>query len=259
MELILSHHLSFAFCWAFHQPQHVWRNIFFQKCIRPQTCSFLTRGRMPKLTWRFFIIFCIGTGFPHLLSEGLSPLLPDVLEDFSTSSSGLAFEFGAGEDDRPFRPWPPYKSLCNSSSWLKLHESPFEHCPCAFHWKLSSQRRLSFQFDSLWLISFPQLRSGTLKFRVLIIWSVWSFTDVFNRKQLVWPLFRTVSWSYESGDGLRLKQSLVNLDWYNPCRIASESISLADNRAWSHRMSKSWTSSFCKRKLNKSESPSTAS
>ena len=32
-----------------------------------------------------------------------------------------------------------------------------------------------------------------------------------------------------------------------------------DNRAWSHRTSKSCTSSFCERRLNKSESPCTAS
>ena len=79
-------------------------------------------------------------------------------------------------------------------------------------------RRLSFLFE--WLIlSTTSFRA--LKFRILIIWSIWSFTDVFNRKQLVWPLFRTVFLIAQSRDGLRLKQSLVNLDWYNPCRIAS--------------------------------------
>ena len=50
-----------------------------------------------------------------------------------------------------------------------------------------------------------------------------------------------------------------SFDLYNPSKIISVWISLADNRAWSHRTSKSWTSSFCKRTLNKSESHCTAS
>ena len=42
-------------------------------------------------------------------------------------------------------------------------------------------------------------------------------------------------------------------------RITSEGTSLTDNKAWSHRTSKSWTSSCCKLILNKVESPCTAS
>ena len=45
--------------------------------------------------------FCIGTEFRSFLSEELSSLLPDSFAGFSTSPSVLAFEFGAGEDDRP--------------------------------------------------------------------------------------------------------------------------------------------------------------
>ena len=40
MQPILSHHLSLTSCWASPQPQHVWRNMFFQTCIQSQTCSF---------------------------------------------------------------------------------------------------------------------------------------------------------------------------------------------------------------------------
>ena len=41
-------------------------------------------------------------GILHLLSEGHSPLLPELFDFVSPSPSVLAFDLGAGEDDRPF-------------------------------------------------------------------------------------------------------------------------------------------------------------
>ena len=99
---------------------------------------------------------------------------------------------------------------------------------------------------------------GPLKFRVLIIWSIQNFTDVFNHLKLVCPFFRTVSWSYQANTVWSWTES-CNFDLYNPSKITSEGMSLTGNRDWSHRTSKSWTSSFCKRILEKSESPCTAS
>ena len=213
---------------------------------------------MPESTWRIFRIFVTVRNF-SLLSEELSSLLP-VFEDVSPPSSVLAFEFGAGEDDRPFI-WPLHKSPCASSWWLKLRESLLEHCPCAFHWTRSPAFLSTQDFCPVWLLVTDPLSTTsfrTLKFLVLIIWHIWSFTDVFNLEKLTCPLFRMVSWSYNAKTVWSWTES-CNLDSYNPSRITSEGISLADNRAWSHPTSKSWTSSFCELILNKSDRPCTAS
>ena len=80
--------------------------------------------------------------------------------------------------------------------WQKLHESPLELCPCAFHWKHSPTFLSSQAFIPFWLLV-TDLRSTTpsqtLTFRVLIIWSTWSFTDVFKVEKFGCPLFRAVS------------------------------------------------------------------
>ena len=87
------------------------------------------------------------------------------------------------KDDRPFRLWPCPLFPDSWMSWLKLHESPLEHCPRAFHWKHSPtflSTQASFPF---WLLVTDPLSTTsfrTLKFRVLIIWLIWSFTAVFN-------------------------------------------------------------------------------
>ena len=41
------------------------------------------------------------------------------------------------------------------------------------------------------------------------------------------------------------EQGPVIFDLYNPSSIISEGMSLGEKRAWSHRTSNSWTSSFC--------------
>ena len=106
----------------------------------------------------------------------------------------------------------------------------------------SYQRRLSFLFDRSFC---------TLKFRVFIVWSTWSLTDVFFLifHNSVFHCF----WHFLGRTKPRQSESEQN-----PA-IFQNHISLADNKAWSHRMSKSWASSFCNRTLNKSESPCTAS
>ena len=182
-----------------------------------------------------------------LLSKELSCLLPDPCDDsFPSPSVCFAFEWDAGEDDRPFCLWPlplfpvAYMSLL----WNTVHVPSTENTL-----PLSSQRRLSFLFDSS---SFR-----TMKFRVLTIWSIWSFTAVFKRKWFG-SLLRAVSSSYNANTVWSWTE-FCNFDLYNPSRIISEGISLTGNSAWSHLMSKSWTSSFCKLVANKVESPCTAS
>ena len=45
---------------------------------------------------------------------------------------------------------------------------------------------------------------------------------------------------------------------YNPSKTISVGVSLADSRASSHRTSKSWSFSFCRRMLNRSDNPCAA-
>ena len=100
---------------------------------------------------------------------------------FSLTWSDLTFEFSAGENGRPSRLWPPCKSPWTCLSWLKLHEPPFEHCPCAFHSTHSLTFLSTWAFFPFWLLVTDPLSTTslrTLKFRVLIIWSIWSFTDL---------------------------------------------------------------------------------
>ena len=105
--------------------------------------------------------------------------------------------------------------------------------------------------------SFHNIALETLKFRVLIIWSIWSFTAVFNCEQFGFPLFRAVSWSYKANTVWSWAE-FCSFDLYNPSRSTSEGISLPDSSAWSHLTSKSWTSTVCKLTVNESESPCAA-
>ena len=61
-----------------------------------------TRGRHCHMT-DCYNLFMFRHRILLLLSEELSSKLPDSFEGFSPSQSVLAFEFGAGEDDCPFR------------------------------------------------------------------------------------------------------------------------------------------------------------
>ena len=121
---------------------------------------------------------------------------------------------------------------------------------------LSSQRRLSFLFDTWWLIIFPQLCSrlwsfefsSSDQFEVLQMSSIVDYLFVHCFEQF---LGRTKPTQSEA------EQSLVILT----CAILPGSHRKANRllkkkKASSHRTSKSWTSSFCK---SLSEGPCTAS
>ena len=124
---------------------------------------------------------------------------------------------------------------------------------------LSSHRRLCFLF---WL-SVTDPRSTTsfriLKFQFLIIWSLWKFAPVFICWWFRSPLFRATSWSNKAIT-IWSWTEFCDFDLYNPSRIDSEDISPTVKSAWSHRTSKSRTSSsFCKLVANNFASPCTAS
>ena len=147
--------------------------------------------------------------------------------------------------------WPLHKSPCASSwnymslLWNIVHVLFTEHTL-----PLSFLRRLSVLFDSWWLILSPQLRSG-----------LWSFEFSSSDQDEVLQMFSI------------LKNSHVHyFEWFlgrtKPRRSEAEQnlvistrtiLPGSHNRAWSHRTSKSWTSSFCERILNKSECSCAAS
>ena len=87
---------------------------------------------------------------------------------FLRISSVLAFEFGAGEDDRPSRLCPLHKSPCarfvvTETTWVSFLN--IVHVPSTENTlPLSSLRRLSFLLDTWLLILFQQLRSGPWSF-----------------------------------------------------------------------------------------------
>ena len=67
--------------------------------------------------------------------------------------------------------------------WLKLHESPFEHCPVAFHWQRFPAFSLNADFLPLWLLTTTPvsiLPFWAWKLRVPIIWPMCCLTIVLN-------------------------------------------------------------------------------
>ena len=193
-----------------------------------------------------------------LLSEELSSLLP-VFEDFFSPFVSLGLRVWCRRRRPSFYLTTAQVSLCKfvmtEITWVSFGT-------------------LSMCFSLNTLSRFP-FYAGFLYCLTLGDWSslhnfapdseVSSFHHLINMKFYrcfqSWktcPLFRMVSWSYNAKTVWSWTES-CNLDSYHPSRITSEGISLADKRAWSHRTSKSWTSSFCERTWNKSECPCTAS
>ena len=131
----------------------------------------------------------------------------------------------------------------------------------AFHWSHSPTFFATWAFFPLRPLEVAPLSTvsfRTLKFCVLIVWPICSITDVFSLWYLGCPFYRIVSRSYKADTVWRWTES-CSIDLYKPSKTIYACTSLADNRAWSHRTSKSWTLSFCRRTLNKSESSCTAS
>ena len=85
-------------------------------------------GRMPKFTWRFFVTTLYRHGISLLLSEVPSSLLPDFFFPFVSLCLRIC-----GRQRSSFWSLTCLHLPEATVSWLKLHESPLEHCPCAFH------------------------------------------------------------------------------------------------------------------------------
>ena len=178
MQLILSHHLSLTSCWASPQPQHVWKKMSFHICIQSQTCSFDIREDAPN-HMTGLLQFLYWHGFLLIVSEELSYLLPVVFWGCFSLRQSLPSNLVRERtivllvsDHRTSLP-------CTSLSWLELHESPFEHCPCAYTPTFLS----TWAFCPVWLLVTAPLATTSfrsLKFRILISWSIWILTEVFN-------------------------------------------------------------------------------
>ena len=73
------------------------------------------------------------------------------LRSWGSPPSVLAFEFGAGEGRLSFSSLTS-ATFSEAGSWLKLHESPFELCPCDFHWKHSPHFPGNVAFFPFWFL-----------------------------------------------------------------------------------------------------------
>ena len=236
MQLILSHHLSLTFCWAFPLPQHV-KSAFIAMCASGFRPVIQTHGKMPKFTWRILTEFESTWNFALVqraflfTAWSLSRFLPLAVRLF-------CLRMGCRRRRSSFF----VSDHCHCCQKLSCHDWEYMsllwniiHVPSTENtFPLSSQRRLSFLSDA-WspfhnIVPDPEVS-------ILIIWSIWSFTAVFNCWKFGF-LFFVDSWSYKANTVWSWTE-FCNFDLHNPSRITSEGISLTDCSAWSHLTSKS--------------------
>ena len=147
-------------------------------------------------------------------------------------------------------------------SWLKLQESPFGTLSMCLPLKTLSHFPVDIGFVFFLTLGdctlFPQNRSGLWNFDL-------SSSDQYEVSLQYSIVDSSVSHCFDQvPDHAMPSQSEVERNSVIlTCTILpghdTEGISLTDNRAWSCRASKSWTSSFCKLIVTKSASPCTAS
>ena len=231
MPLFLFRHLSVTFYWATDQPGVSEMATCHHTCIQVQTdrmeipCTFLSQS--------FDAAFYVSIPKDSLLVDGeILGFLPSLW-------------VGATEvEEDDCAPWP------ERDPWLKLQESPFEHCPFAFHWKQSPTFLSARAFLPLWL------------WPTLPYWFFRVYVSLSSDQFVVLPFSLIFGISMQSDlDSIQdcTSQTLFefskhcNLFLYKPSRTFSGSISLVPKKIWSHLVSKSWTSSFCI--LNKSDRP----
>ena len=174
-ELILSHHLSSTSCWAFPLPQHVGNGFYRHMCIRIQTCNFWHTGKC-RFLHDGVLQFLYWIRIWLLFSE-LSSLLP-------SSPSVFAFESVAGQRRSSFSSLitatvarSDFGMTETTSVSCNIVNVPSTENTLTF---LAAHTFLRFR---LWVADPLFTRSfRSLMFRVLFIWSIWSFTDVLNSK-----------------------------------------------------------------------------
>ena len=150
----------------------------------PKMLVVLTHGRMPKSTWRVFTIFVTARNFAPVVWRAFlshcswgffSPFVSLGLRNLVREKTIVLF----------------VSDHCTSLLVLVCHDGNhmslllnIVHVPSTENnLPLSSPRWLS--FFPFWLVVTDPLSTisfWALTLRVLIIWSIWSFTDVFKRK-----------------------------------------------------------------------------
>ena len=216
--------------------------------------AILTHGRMPKLTWLVFTNSESEWNFAPFIWRALL-FVAWFLWGFLSLAASLLLRIWCGRRRSSFRSLifataAGSHSVMTETAWVSFWN--IVHVPSTL--RLSSQRWLSFLFDSWWLILFPEHRSETWSFE-------WSSPDQYEVLQLSSIVNNSAFHCFEHFlDHTKPTQSenwakFCNFDLYNPSRIKSEGISLTVNSAWSHLTSKTWTSSFCKLTANRVESP----
>ena len=231
-QLILSHHLSLTFCWAFPLPRHVQRITSFLVCIRSQTCSFDTREEA-SIYMRGFYKSWIGMelrsfylqSFPLCCLILLRVCLPLRQSWPSNLVREKTIVLLVSDLCHRCRRSLSHDWNCMSLFWNIVHVPSTENTL-----PLSSQRRRSFLFDSWWLILFPQLPSGlwSFEFSSSDQYEVLQMSSTVNNLS-VYCLERFLDRTKPGRSDSWTKS--CNYDLYNPPRIISVGISPTDNRA----------------------------
>ena len=199
--------------------------------------------RVPKFTWRGFHIFCNGTEFRSSCSKSLLLRCLNFLRISHRQS------------------WPSIL-VRERTIVLLLYE------PRVRSQMLLQMRGHGWNYVSLLSNIVPLLSIGS----TLPPWALFPFwllnIDLLTTISLRTLKFRLINikfyrclQSWKTHLSIVSNSFLVVQSQYslNPSRTISVGVSPTDDKAWSHRTSKSWTSSFCKRILNKSDRPCTPS
>ena len=180
-----------------------------------------THERVSELTWRIFTEF--ESAWKTLLSNVFSCLQPDPSEGFCPSPSVCLPSNGMREKTIALfvsDTCDCFQRLgCHDWNYMSLLWNIVQVSSTENTLPLSSQRKLAFL--PFWLLVtalFSTTSLQTLKFRVLIIWSIWTFTAVLNCWQFGVKLFRATSWSHNAIT-VWCWEELSSFDLYNPDHI----------------------------------------
>ena len=181
-----------------------------ESCLR---LVILTHGRMPLITSRVITFFFFGTGFCHFCLKGFHLCCLNFWRVFAHLSwpANLVRE----RDDCPLRLWASHL-LPDEAAWLKLHESPFEHCPIncspliAFSHCPANVGFLSFSTHGYFLLHYFISDSEVSRsYRLIKMKSYRRLQSLITR----FPIVSNSSWSYKASTVWRWTESCK----FDPC------------------------------------------
>ena len=214
----------------------------------------LTYGRMPIITRRMRTS-SLEDKFLHafwrFLPERLSPLVPKPFEGFLPSICVCVF--GGREDDCALSTISSVAETARVSSWTLSNCLPliaFSHFPFNADFPpfvTLDQYSCLNPFIPGFVVARPNHRINVSSYHGLVSLMALHCSVSIN---LLFIHVANADWSWT-------ESRIFNL--YKPSRIFSLGISLADNKAWSHIVSKSCMSPPCKEALNRSDRSRAAS